>query len=92
MQLRFRYEPGDLVLVDNRQLAERCRAAAQRAAVVQQEMDLAGACSRIEAYYGELTGWRPEQTLPRLDNPCVDFERVLREYVWSGSTGSASSA
>ena len=79
-------------LENDRQLAERCRAAAQRAAVVQQEMDLTDACGRIDAYYGELTGWRPGQTLPRLDNPCVDFERVLREYVWSGSTGSASSA
>ena len=30
--------------------------------------------------------------LPRIDNPCVDFERVLREYVWSGRPGSASLA
>ena len=73
-------------------LAERCRDAARRAAVAQHERDLAGACSRIEAYYGELTAWWPGWTLPRLDNPCVDFERVLREYVWSGGTGSASSA
>ena len=73
-------------------LAERCRAAARRAAVAQHEKDLAGACNRIEAYYGELTAWRPGRTLPRLDNPCVGFERVLREYVWSGGTGSASSA
>jgi len=73
-------------------LAERCRAAARQAAVVQHEEDLAGACGRIEAYYGELTAWWPGRTLPRLDNPCVDFERVLREYVWSGGTGSASSA
>ena len=76
----------------DRQLAERCRAAARRAGVVQRNMDLANACRRIDAYYGELTGWRPGQTLPRLDNPCVDFERVLREYVWSASAGSASSA
>ena len=79
-------------LEKDRQLAERCRAAARRAAVVQRETDLANACNRIDAYHDELTGWRPGQMLPRLDNPCVDFERVLREYVWSGSTESASSA
>ena len=36
-------------------------------------------------------GGPPGRKLPRLDNPCVDFERVLREYVWSGRPGSASS-
>ena len=79
-------------LENDRLLAERCRAAAQRAAIVQHEADLATACGRIETYYGELIGWRPGQTLPRMDNPCVDFERVLGEYVRSGTTGSASSA
>ena len=79
-------------LGNDRLLAERCRSAARRAAFTRQETDLTAVCIRIEAWYGELTGWRPGRTLPRLDNPCVDFERVLREYVWSGNTGSASSA
>ena len=51
-------------LGNDRVLADRCRAAARRAAVARQEADLAAACSRIEAYYGELTAWRPGQTLP----------------------------
>ena len=79
-------------LGNDRLLAERCRAAARRAAVAQQEADLAARCVRIETYYDELMGWRPGRKLPRLENPCVDFERVLREYVWSGRTGSVSSA
>ena len=29
-------------------------------------------------------GGPPGRKLPRLDNPCVDFKRVLRDYVWSG--------
>ena len=37
-------------------------------------------------------GGSPGRKFPRLDNPRVDFERVLREYVWSGRPGSASSA
>ena len=36
-------------------------------------------------------GGPPGRKLPRLDNPCVDFKRVLRGYVWSGRPGSASS-
>ena len=75
-------------LANDRLLAERCRAAASRAAVAaaqRRDPALASACGRIEAYHAELGGWRPGRELPRLDdNPCVDFERVLREYVWSG--------
>ena len=71
-------------------LSERCCAAAQQAAIAQEEADLAATCGRVKTYYDELVCWRPGRRLPRLDNPCVDFERVLREYVWSGSTGSAS--
>ena len=83
--------PAD-ALRNDRLLAERCRAAAQSAASVQKEADLVVACGRIEAYYGELIGWRPGQALPELENPCVDFERVHREYVRNGNAGSASSA
>ena len=83
--------PPDAVEND-RLLAGQCRAAASRAAAVQPDADLATACGRIEAYYAEIGGWRPGRELPRLDNPCVDFERVLREYVWNASPGSASSA
>ena len=79
-------------LANDRLLAGQCRAAASRAADAQRDVDLATACGRIAAYYAELGGWRPGRELPRLDNPCVDFERVLREYVWSTSPGSASSA
>ena len=79
-------------LENDRLLAELCRTAAQRAAVAQQKTDLAAACDGIEVYYGELIRWRPGQTLPRIENPCVEFERVVREYVWSGCSGSASSA
>ena len=79
-------------LENDRLLAELCRTAALRAAMAQQEAELAAACDGIEAYYGELIRWRPGQTLPRIENPCVNFERVIREYVWSGSSGSASSA
>ena len=81
-------------LENDRRLAERCRAAASRAAAAQRwDADLATAYGRIEAHLAELGGWRPGCELPRLDdNPCVDLERVLREYVWSGRPGSASSA
>lgn len=79
-------------LENDRLFAERCRAAAQRAAILQQEGDLATACGRIETYYRESVGRRPGQKLPKLDNPCVDFGRVLRKYVGSGSAGSVSSA
>ena len=81
--------PSD-ALASDRLLAERCCAAARQAAIAQEEADLAATCGRVETYYEELVCWRPGRRLPRLDNPCVDFERVLREYVWSGSTGSAS--
>ena len=77
-------------MTNDRLLAERCCAAARQAAVAQEEEDLAATCGRVETYYDELVCRRPGRRLPRLDNPCVDFERVLREYVWSGSTGSAS--
>jgi len=77
-------------LESDRLLAERCHAAARRAALARQEGDLAAACGRIEAYCLGLAGWRPGQGLPRLDNPCVDFRRVLRDYVWTGSTSSAA--
>ena len=81
-------------LVNDRRIAERCRAAASRAAAAQRwDADLATACGGIEAHLAELGGWRPGRELPRLDdNPCVDLERVLRAYVWSGRPGSASSA
>ncbi len=79
-------------LVSDHLLAERCFAAAKRAAIAQPEADLEDACREIETYYGELVCWRPGRKLPRLDNPCVDFKRVLRKYVWSGCSGSASSA
>ena len=75
-------------LANDRRLAERCGAAAQWAAIAQQDAELAATCGRIESWYRELAGWQPGRTLPRLDNPCIDFERVLREYVWSGGTGS----
>ena len=78
-------------LASDRLLAERCRAAAQRAAITQQEADLAATCGRIREYFDVLVRWRPGQILPPLDNPCVDFERVLREYVWGNRSGSASS-
>ena len=77
-------------LASDHLLAERCFAAAKRATITQQEADLAGACREIETYYGELVCWRPGRKLPRLDNPCVDFERVIRKYVWNGCSGSAS--
>ena len=73
-------------------LAERCCAAARRAAITQQEADLAATCARIETWFDALIRRRPGQKLPQLDNPCVDFERVLREYVWSDGTSSTSSA
>ena len=73
-------------------LAEQCRAAARQASIVQPEGDLAAACGRIESWFDELIRRRPGQKLPRIDNPCIDFGRVLREYVWNGGTGSASSA
>ena len=79
-------------LASDRLLAERCCAAAQQAASAQEEADLAATCGRVKTYYDALVCWRPGRRLPRLDNPCIDFERVLREYVWSASTGSASSA
>ena len=79
-------------LASDHLLAERCLAAAKRAASTQQEPDLADACCEIEIYYGELVCWRPGRKLPRLDNPCVDFERVIRKYVWNGCSGSASLA
>ena len=78
-------------LTNDRLLADRCRAAASRSAAAQRDADLATACARIEAWYAELDGWRPGRELPRIDNPCVDFERVLRKYVWSERPGSASS-
>ena len=68
-------------LESDRQLADQCRAAANRAASAQRDADLSAACGRIEAWYADLDGWRPGCALPRIDNPCVDFERVLREYV-----------
>ena len=78
-------------LASDHLLAERCFAAAKRAAITQQERGLADACREIETYYGELVCWRPARKLPRLDNPCVDFERVLHKYVWNGCGGSPSS-
>ena len=83
--------PSD-ALANDHLLAERCFAAARRAAITQQEADLAATCDRIENYYGELVCWRAGQKLPQLENPCLDFERVLREFVWRGRTNSASSA
>ena len=83
--------PSD-ALANDHLLAKRCFAAARRAAITQQEADLAATCDRIENYYGELVRWRAGQKLPRLENPCLDFERVLREFVWRGRTSSASSA
>ena len=83
--------PSD-ALASDRLLAERCYAAARQAAIVQEEADLAATCDRIENYYGELVRWRAGQKLPQLENPCLDFERVLREFVWRGRTSSASSA
>ena len=83
--------PSD-ALGSDRLLAERCYAAARQAAIVQEEADLAATCDRIENYYGELVRWRAGQKLPQLENPCLDFERVLREFVWRGRTSSASSA
>ena len=77
-------------LANDRRLAEQCRIAAQRAAIAGQDADLAALCGRIERHYDKLVHWRPGQKLPRLDNPCIDFERVLRKYVWSGGTGSPS--
>ena len=68
-------------LESDRQLADQCRAAANRAAAAQPDTDLAAACGQIEAWYAEFGGWRPGRALPRIDNPCADFERVLREYV-----------
>ena len=63
----------------DRRLAERCRAAASRAAVAQQDADLAAVCARVEAWHAELAGWRLGRGLPRLDvNPCTDIERVPR--------------
>lgn len=79
-------------LANDRRLADGCRAATSRAVAAQRDADLAAACGRIEAWYAELGDWQPGQVLPRIDNPCVDFERVLREYVWSGRPGSASLA
>ena len=34
--------------------------------------------------------WRSGQELPPLDSPCIDFERILREHVRSGSVAEAS--
>ena len=37
--------------------------------------------------------WRPGRALPGLgENPCTDVDRVLRQSVWSGGRGCASSA
>lgn len=68
-------------LANDRRLADGCRAAANRAAAAQRDADLAAACGRIEAWYAELGAWRPGRALPRIDNPCVDFARILREHV-----------
>ncbi|MCY4450643.1 MAG: hypothetical protein OXC01_01715 [Immundisolibacterales bacterium] len=66
-------------------------AAARRAAISQRVPALAATCARIESHYEELVRRPPGQKLPPLDNPCVDFGRVLREIAWSGSACSASS-
>ena len=81
-------------LASDHLLAERCFAAAKRAAITQTEADLRDACREIKTYYGELVCWRPGRKLPRLDNPCVDFERgssqIRMEWVGIGGVASGS--
>jgi bacterioferritin (cytochrome b1) len=79
------------VLVCDRALAERCCAVAERA-----KEDLAGTefetvCRDSVEYFHELSDWQPNLDLPEINNPCRDFERVLRKYVWQeGGAGHVS--
>lgn len=65
----------------DRRLFERCRALAERTGDLLSESEFARLCRDCELYYAAARDWRPGQELPRIDNPCRGFERVLRAFV-----------
>jgi bacterioferritin (cytochrome b1) len=79
-------------LMLDRALAERCRAAAERAEEDLSETEFGSVCRDSAAYFHALINWQPKFEQPEFNNPCRDFERVLREYVWQESGAGHASA
>ncbi len=69
-------------LMFDRAIAEWCHDVAEQA-----KADLAGTefeaiCRDSAAYFRALSRWQSDLNYPEVPNPCRDFERVLRKYVW----------
>lgn len=69
-------------LMLDRALAERCCAVAERAKEDISETEFELVFRETAAYFHALIDWQPNLEHPEINNPCRDFERVLREYVW----------
>lgn len=82
---------SDEAIMFDRALAERVCATAKRATEILSETKFEPVCRDCEAYFRAARDWQPGLSLPEITNPCRDFERMLREYVWKdGGTGLAT--
>ena len=74
----------DEALIFSRAQALNCSAAANDACLTLSGTEFESACNKGAEYFKEMSVWNPGNALPKINNPCLDFERVLREYVWNG--------
>jgi len=82
----------DEVLEHGRNQAFRCQIAAERAYQSLSETEFEVPCKKGVEYFGKMSTWQPGKSLPKITNPCLDFKRVLRQYVWEDNCSSKVTA
>lgn len=82
----------DEALVFGRGQALGCQIAAESAYRALCGTEFEAPCKKGVEYFSKMSKWRPGKTLPKISNPCLDFKRVLRKYVWEDYDNSRVTA
>ena len=56
------------------------------------DTEFAPVCKSSADYFGAVVDWQLGKKMPAIKNPCRDYERTLREYVWKNRGADAESA
>lgn len=81
-------ENSEEALNFSRDQAVACQFAAERSLQVLCETEFEAPCQKGADYFDKMRTWRPGNSLPKITNPCLDFKRLLRLYVWEGNGNS----
>ena len=73
---------SDQALRSRFELTLKSAESAEKAKIQLQGTEFQSICAKGENYFNQVAMSKAGLTIPYIGNPCVDFERVMRSYVW----------